>query len=223
MKYNSFGLLIMVGVLIWVLLPLCSSAGIGTFQKDTQIDLYQTCNNCTYCNLTSVKYPNSSNIVTNVVMTKTDSYYNYTLSSSETNVLGTYKYCYVCGNAIDTATGCIDFEVTYTGEKLSLSHSIIVLVFIILSGIFLFLSYSFNKEHWLMRTFFNFFSMGAAILAINSARIIVSESENLGKMGNTGLTLGIVVLSIFFLYMFIYSFIEIIKVFKEKKGVRWQY
>jgi len=204
------------------LVNLTSAVSIGEFKQNTDIELYQTCNNCTYGNITSVKQQ-SNVLVTNQVMSNVGTYYSYNLSSGNTSTIGDYTYCYDLGNSAESRTGCIDFIVTSTGEQVSLSNSIIVIVFLILSVIFLVLGFNFNKEHWLLKTFFNFCSVGMGILAINSAKIIASESTNLGRMGTVGLTLMVVVLSLFFIYMFIYSFIEVIKTLKEKRGVRWNY
>jgi len=194
---------------------------LGTFQQNKCINLVQTCDNCTYVNLTSVQFPNSSIQNYGVNMQKNSTYYNITFCNTE--LIGTYIINTVGDDDGFITTGSYSLEVTSTGEQVSLSNSIIVIVFLILAAIFLVLAYSFNKEHWILKTFFNFCAVGMGILAINSARIIASESANLGKMGFTGLVVMITVFSIFFIYIFVYAFIEAIKMFKEKRGVRWEY
>jgi len=210
---------LMLGLL---LISFTEAISIGEYKQNTDVELYQTCNNCTYCNVTSVKQQ-SNTLLTNQVMLNIGTYYYFNLTSGNTSTIGDYTYCYDCGNSLEKGTGCIDFIVTSTGEKVGLSNSIIVIVFLIISITFLVLSFSFNKEHWLLKTFFNFCAVSMGVLAINSAKIIASESTNLGKMGTVGLTIMIAVLSIFFIYMFVYAFIEAIKSLKEKKGVRWNY
>ena len=74
-----------------------------------------------------------------------------------------------------------------------------------------------------LKTFFNFAATGMGILAINSAGIIASESLSLGKMGTTGLLFMTIIFSLFFIYMFVYYFIETIKTLKEKGNIRWNY
>lgn len=216
---NKLILTLIIGMF---LISSVTAVSIGTFKQNTDVELYQTCNNCTYCNLTSVKYK-SNTLLVNITMSSRGTYYYYDLDSGNTTNIGDYSYCYDCGNNIEKRTGCLDFKVTSTGEKVSLSNSIVVIVFLIIAGVFLVLGHSFNEEHWILKTFFNFCAIGMGILAINSAKIIASESLNLGKMGTVGLTLMVTVFSIFFIYMFIYSFIEIIKALKEKRGVRWNY
>lgn len=195
--------------------------------QNEEVELLQTCPDCTYIELTSITYPNGTKTQINVNMTKQGEDYNFTWGN--TSQLGIYKYN-TCGdlyhiNSNQRIVTCetITFEVTYNGEKVSLSNSIIVIVFLLVAGILLVLGYSFSREHWLLKSFFNFGAVGMGLLAINSARIIASESTNLGRMGTTGITFGIVIFLFFFIYIFVYAFIEIIKALKEKRGVRWNY
>lgn len=112
MKLNAV-LIIIIGIF---LISFISAESIGTFKIKDNVELYQTCNNCTYCNLTSIKYPNATSIINDVLnMTKDGTYYHYTLPGGNTSVIGVYKYCYDCGNTIEKSTGCIDFSITGTG------------------------------------------------------------------------------------------------------------
>jgi hypothetical protein len=122
MKGNGYLTFVLIAILV---LTLCavSATSIGTFKQSEDIELYQTCNNCTYCNFTSIKYPNSTNILTNRETTKAGTYYSYKLAKSNLSVLGTYVYCYDCGNAAEKSTGCIDFNVNMTGEELTQSKA----------------------------------------------------------------------------------------------------
>ena len=78
---------VMIFLAIGLFLITTVTASLGTFQENTEVDLIQTCNNCTYCNLTSIKYPNGTNAFTNVEMTKDNTYFNYT------NLRGRKKSC----------------------------------------------------------------------------------------------------------------------------------
>jgi len=51
---------------------------IGAFKYDSCIDLIQTCGNCTYNNVTSIQYPNTTRIDVDDSMTQDGSVYNYT-------------------------------------------------------------------------------------------------------------------------------------------------
>jgi lysylphosphatidylglycerol synthetase-like protein (DUF2156 family) len=208
-------------IVLLILPSVMAIQSLGTFQKDTNINLIQTCDNCTYVDVTKVQLPNSTIIKINKEMTKDISEYNYTFS--QTDKLGEYIYT-TCGDDDGVYTcASVGFEVTYTGEKVSLSNAVIVIAFLILAIICLVLGFSFKMDYWIVKSFFFFCSVLAGILAINSARIIASESTNLSKMGDMGLLIGIVLFALFFLFMFVFAFIEIIQVFKQKKKLRWEY
>lgn len=218
-----------VGIFIFVLLT--SLVGAGSLEqpikKDSTFDLVQICSNCIFVELTSVTYPNGTQTEFSINMTKNGEDYKY--SFGNTSQLGKYEYT-TCGDLLSSVTDTrvltcevISFEVTYTGEKVSLSNLIIPITLLFLAGICLILAFSFNKEHWLLKTFFNFGATGMGILAINSANIVANESLNLGIMGTVGLTFMIIIFSLFFIYMFVYYFIETIKMLKEKGNIRWKY
>jgi len=142
MKFSPslVGLLVLVFLLNLVFiatLPIVNAVSLGTFAKDSDVRLIQTCNNCTYCNITSILYPNSSTILSNLVMTQDKTVYSYNLTEGNTTVVGTYRYCYDCGNTAERTTGCIDFEITPNGRTVP-SGAIVVLFsvfFIILVGL----------------------------------------------------------------------------------------
>jgi len=75
----------------------------------------------------------------------------------------------------------------------------------------------------MIKTFFYLFSILACVLAINSGRIIASESTDLTTMSNMGFLLVIGVLLVMFLYMFIYALINVIQQLKNKREIRWNY
>ena len=128
--------LILIMIMSMFLLTLVSAESIGTFKQNTEIELYQTCNNCTYCNFTAIKYDNGTNILTNLATTKDGTYYYYLLNSSYLTKTGEYNYCYDCGNNIEKSTGCLSFEITYTGKQLSDASSTF---YIVLFATFIFL------------------------------------------------------------------------------------
>ena len=205
-----------------MILPMINAVEtLGTFQKDECIDLVQICDNCTSNNISYINYPNGTKLLLNTEMTKDNTYYNYTFCN--TTSLGNYVV-----NGLGDLDGVItvwnyDFDVTYTGEKVSLSNIILALIYIIMSLVFLALAFSFSKDHWIIKTFFNFCAILMGILALNTGKIIASESMNLSRMGEVGLTVMYAVISIFFLYIFIFMFIDVIKTMKNKKEIRWNY
>jgi len=217
-----FAFILLIGIVS------ASAPNLGVFQIDREIELKQTCTIngtfCDLCNISSVDYPNGSIVVSDISMTKRNAGdFNYTLIGASVSTLGKYRVSGFCDYGSDVRkTWVYYFDVTYTGEKVSLSNGIIVIAFLILAIICLVLGYNFQMDYWLMKTFFYFCSVLAGILAINSAKIIASESLGLSRMGNMGLLIGVILFSVFFIVMFVFTFIEIIKALRHKKNLRWE-
>ncbi len=95
--------------------------------------LYQTCNNCTFCNITGVTNEDGVSLLGNVAFDKDGTYYSKVLGAGNTTTLGKYTYCYDCGNSVDSETGCIDFKVTPAGrdgnENIALFIILIVMIY----------------------------------------------------------------------------------------------
>jgi len=203
-------------------LALAQQQSLGTFEANKPVTLLQSCDSSTYANITKVLYPNSSLAIDgDVAMTKNGDTYSYIFSDTEQ--LGRYL---VYGHCDESGSGTVwayDFEITYTGQKVSLSNAMIIFALLGLAGIFLVISFFFRNDYWMIKLLFQFMAVGAGLLAVNSARIVASESNALGAMGTVGITIMIVVLGLFFLIMFIYAFIEIIRVLKAKGDIRWDY
>jgi hypothetical protein len=94
------------------------------------ISLEQTCSSCTYVNVDSVKYPNSSREFFNDAMTNNGGY-GYSYDFCKTNQTGNYIVT-TCGDVDGTDT-CVDydFEVTPSGMIQSTSQGIMSIVIII--------------------------------------------------------------------------------------------
>ena len=120
---------------------------LGVFKVGDDINLIQTCDNCTFNNITSVLYPNSSVAISNVQMTKDGTFYNYTFS--DTNTIGTYI---VNGfgdlDGIDTVWNYI-FEITPNGQNFTTGKSISYIGFIVILLFTFFLTiYGASKIRW---------------------------------------------------------------------------
>ena len=63
---------------------------LGTFKLGDDVNLIQTCDNCTFNNITSVLNPNSLEVIGEFKMTKKGTVYNFTLSSTNATIFGTY-------------------------------------------------------------------------------------------------------------------------------------
>lgn len=73
--------------LILLVLPTiyAEQQSLGTFKTGMCLQLTQTCSNCTYVNISSISYPNSSQAVGQVEMTATGTFYNYTFCDTFVN------------------------------------------------------------------------------------------------------------------------------------------
>lgn len=93
---------------------------IGQFQLDVDdVEIYQTCNNCTYCNFTRVMGPNNQTLLSNIEASSDGTYYYYSIGSGNFTKVGEYSYVYDCGNAAEKVTGSIGFDITYTGNDIT--------------------------------------------------------------------------------------------------------
>jgi hypothetical protein len=70
--------------LTYVILFICiislvgaAQTSLGTFEQGECFELIQTCDTCTYNNISNVMSPNSTNYLNNVAMERSDTYYNH--------------------------------------------------------------------------------------------------------------------------------------------------
>jgi len=119
---------------------MASTPSLGTFQKDTEIELLQVCSNgtslCDSCNLSSVKYPNSSILVSNVEMTPRIADFNYSLYENYTSITGEYLVNGFCMSGGGLEVFSYTFDITVNGKE-SPDGSVVVLfliLFLILIG-----------------------------------------------------------------------------------------
>lgn len=121
-----------------------SSIELKPIKTNQCIELQQTCSNCTYVNVSSITYPNSTILYLNVGMTKTGTKYNYTFC--DTKPLGNYVYS-VYGDkngVLTTEEGT--FEVTYTGDTLTTQKSILYIGLLALLIFFFILTIWFSSR-----------------------------------------------------------------------------
>ena len=121
-----------------VLVPMVSADSLGILKKDTTIELFQSCDTCTYVNLSSVNLPNGTINIYNTAMTKSGT--SYTSDFSNTDLQGAYSY-EVCGDK-DGSLNCeiLYFEINYNGEGTSTSQGIIYSVLLGLLVVLFFVS-----------------------------------------------------------------------------------
>lgn len=138
MKYNnnikSYFLLVIV-LIVFTSFTISSISAetqtLGTFKKDSCIELIQICSNCTYNNITYIIYPNGSKLNINISMTKTDTFYNFTFCN--TSAVGEYIVNGI-GDLEGTKTAWnYDLLINDSGTDLSTSQSIIYFIALIIS------------------------------------------------------------------------------------------
>ena len=106
---------------------------IGIFKKNECVNIFQTCSNCTYINISSVKYPNSSFAEQEVEMTKSGTNYYYNFCKS--NFSGEYIVSGYGDIDGQLSTFNFKFRINPYGEEISSSSVwiyIIALLFIVL-------------------------------------------------------------------------------------------
>jgi len=109
------------------LIGIVTASSFGIYKQNECVDLVITCDNCTYVNISSIEYPNSSKAVLNVITTN-DSGVSYNYTYCDTSELGQYNV-----RSFGDDDGIISssedyFEITPTGHNLNTSKSIISLV-----------------------------------------------------------------------------------------------
>lgn len=122
----------------------------GTFKQNDCISLYQVCDDCSYVNLTNIKYPNGTIESFNLDMSKTGQNFNYTFCNTST--LGDYTYT-VAGDKNGVYTiEVIGFVITSSGEDPSTSrvfaYIILFIFFILLIFTFYYTTKKINFERW---------------------------------------------------------------------------
>jgi len=120
--------LILLFSIVFMIFLVGATSNLGTFKQGDCIELYQLCDNCTYVNLTSITFPDSTLTTIGSSMTKSDVDYNHTFCN--TTVLGDHSYK-VCGDK-DGVFSCevIDFLITPSGRSDNSSYFIVIILII---------------------------------------------------------------------------------------------
>lgn len=114
---------------------------LGTYTKGQDIELLQICGTCSYNNITSIVYPNSSHQTIDAAMTKRGMEYTHTLT--DTNQIGTYSVNGF-GDLDGTAEAwAYDLEVTGSGRGGVDVIWILVIVMVLSIGL---IAYGFIQE-----------------------------------------------------------------------------
>lgn len=191
-------------------------------KQNTDYNLVVSSNNASSCNLTYIQV--SGNLTNyNLAMTKNLQDFNILIKGNNFTELKDTCLGILCTDSVSIETGSKCLTITSTGQIVSLSNIILVIVFLFLSALFFVLGYTFNQDKYILKSFFYLSALLMGLIAVNSGRIIASESLNLGTMADMGFIMIIPVISVFFLYVFIMWTIQTFKSMKKKEAIRWDY
>ena len=215
--------LILIFFVFLFLISFISATDLGTFKQGEDIELYQMCSNCSYVNLTSVKYPNSTVQIINEVMTKNNN--DYTYSFNETKQVGSYQYN-VCGDK-NGVYRCevLSFYITPSGFSIGSGESIGLfgsLILIILIGL-IFLVIAIRSSNTTLKFSFYTFSVIIFVMAILYTVIIIQQT----LFGFESILTGIesfwfimkMLLTVGILAFFVVLFLIFLKMWKIKRGL----
>jgi hypothetical protein len=156
-KMDKINRLLIGIIVLMAIMPLASasitSSDYGIFKQDNCIKLIQVCDNCTFVNITSIQYPNSTDALINVEMTKAGTLYNY--SFCDTNNLGRYIVTGFGDLNGDTAAWNYNFIVTKTGADYSTFSFLPLIISLIgVVAILLALAFALAENHGIISALF---------------------------------------------------------------------
>lgn len=133
---------IFVSIFFLLVMPLVSAEiqTLGIFRTEGIVTLIQSCSNCTYNNISSIIYPNSTQSMGQTAMNQLGTL--YTFNYNKTDALGTYIV-----NGFGDLDGiktswAYTFEITNTGTEATVAQAIIYFIAILLlSALFSFCFY----------------------------------------------------------------------------------
>lgn len=162
MKKTIFSIILFIFLITF----LNSSEFGNSFKLNECANLLQTCDNCTYVNISSITYPNSTKTILNNAMEQHGLEYNYTFCN--TTVLGLYYYTVIGDKNGEQSVETISFEITPNGNKFDTGQSIgglgVFIGVLAISFAFLFIGSKLSQEEKTLP--FGFFFMVMAIILV---------------------------------------------------------
>lgn len=132
-------------ILLFFLISFClSSSAVATDQTlggqdgyppDEPIELIQSCPNCTFINITTIKLGNGSHFKVNSEMTKDGTFFNYTLTKTQTASLGEYIVNWVADPDGVVDTGSYNLYVNKGGLSLRTGEAILYVILITMNSL----------------------------------------------------------------------------------------
>lgn len=176
---NKILMLLFVFFFLSLVTPAQSSLGI--FKKNECIDLTQTCETCTYNNITSITYPNGTKYIFSPEQNMTHAGTEYTFKTCDfSGQLGDYK---VNGHGdldgVDTIWN-YEYKVTASGHEITESQGFVSIGLLIgavaVAFLFMIIGWRFSDSQWYPVSLF--FMVIALLLSVYSLHLgyIYSES-----------------------------------------------
>lgn len=221
--------LITFGLVFIVLLSFLVSAqqeelikSIGNYPLNSPIEITQGCTNqtafCDLCNISSVKYPNSTRVISDVSMTKRPAEFNYSISSAQNNALGKYIVSGFCQSGVVIKPFTYSYTITPTGNDSTQNSQLIyiIIILIVMTIVFLVAGISFDKERWVIKTGLFISAMLTMLININ-----IGLDFAVGTKANTmtfwAFVIAIVSVVLIISYLLVYYTRSIVKAFKQSK------
>jgi hypothetical protein len=215
--------LLLILIMSMFLLSLVSAqqGTLGTFKQNECIDLIQTCADCTFNNITSVLYPNSTQALGQVPMTQTGTQFNYSFCS--TSVPGTYIINGLGNPGTINTIWVYDLVITPSGNAFNdSSATTTAIILALMFGVTVFfLIFSKTTVNPTIQLFFNLISYLTMALTVGAGVILLQSSGVQSNISSlmTGLMwlIGIVLVIIMY-YIFIQQTKHALSLMRAKKG-----
>lgn len=225
MQKITFSLVLITFLILGITFISASQQTVGPFKAGEQITLIQTCGNCTYCNVTSLIFPNGTKALGQVAMVQDGSEYTYDYTLNET-IFGDYIVNGKCDvDGIDTVWA-YNFEATSTGKPtpdgIPSFYGVLIVVIFGVSVFFLFLSMRLNEVG--PKIFFMVISFIFLLATMMTAYQLSAEFNLSSTLNSTtgGLVFALaMILLVIFFYILIRQTVVVLDMYKVKKGLAW--
>jgi len=172
-KYTRMGAMFGLIICLAISMMVMASAEYLPQQQNTAFTLTITSNNATACNLSSIQYPDGTQTLFNLALTKDSQTFYKTIASGNYSQLGTTCHYVSCTDGITQETGSVCREVTPSGNSGSNNSAFIILVFALIYGI-AFIGF-FGKNEW-VAILGGMAMLGLGIYTINSGIIVYQDA-----------------------------------------------
>ena len=163
---------------------------LGTFKQGSEVELIQSCADCSYINITSVIYPNSSRALGEVQMVQEGSLWTYSFSNTEE--LGKYIVCGIGDLEGVNTVWCYDFYISSTGKTESIFTGLVSTIFFIsilaITFLFFILGFKFSDYNGMGAVALFFYGIGFLFVLYSLFLGYVFAGE-LGMINQAGLQL----------------------------------